>query len=585
MGCLEAPDCCADAPVVPVPAGDTLTAEARLADLFAGYGDVPMPTVDTTGAAAWVAATLAAMTTAEKIGQGFIAHLPGRMRAARAMVAEQHVGGFLMPRLLPPREVRETAEQLQETATTPLFLAADYEGGVGRFSNALTDLPANMAMGASGDPVLAAAAGRLTALESRAIGVNLLFAPVVDVNNNPANPIINVRAFGETPELVTRLARPWVREAEALGVLATLKHFPGHGDTHLDTHSDLATLEGSRPALWQTELAPYRDLLRGTDPPGAVMAAHLLVPAFDPDPLPASLSPRVIGGLLRDTLGYDGLVITDDIRMGALQRDFSFSERILRAFEADVDIVLTPSDLPRAVGVVQEALRTGRLAEAALDRRTRRILRAKARLGLHRAPLADEALLDALLTHARGTPIAQALADASLTVLQTHPALPLADTARVALVQLSNYRNSETIAAAMDRFAEALDLPTRSQARFDGEPTRRQQQRTLTDAGNAEVVVLTLYLRLRSGRGEAGLFPAQQQLVEELLAQEVPVVLVTFGNPYVATPFRQAAALVVAYDQSEATAAAAARVLRGRQPAPGRLPITVDPFPFGAGAE
>ena len=548
----------------------------------------PVSPIDSAAAARWVDSLMAALTLDEKIGQLFIIHLDRRTYAglidnAADAVRKLNVGGFLVPRLLEPREVFETTQRLQRIATVPLFFAADYERGVGRFDNAMTELPSNMALGATRDTLFAAAAGRLTAIEARAIGVNLLFAPVVDVNNNPDNPIINIRSYGEDPELVGRMAAGFVHEAQRNGLMTTLKHFPGHGDTDVDTHSRMGVVRGDRAGLDQVELAPYRVVLEGSEAPAAVMSAHLWIEALEEDPLPATFSSRILGGLLRDELEFDGIVITDDVRMGALQQDYSAEERMVRPLLAGADMILTPANVARAVGIVRDAVESGRLTEERLDESVRRILKTKARAGLHRNRFASEERLDALTERPLGSYIAQAIADRSITLLKTADALPLRpDSQRIELVHLTNYRGAESIEAAISLIDEAL--PGRS-ARFDEDPSAAEAARVVERAEEADVVVLALYLRLVAGRGEAGLFARQADLAERLLDLDTPVILVTFGNPYAASEYREADGILVAYDQSLETARATVRVLRGEQPAPGRLPITVEPFDFGSGID
>ena len=540
---------------------------------------------DSTAAAYWADSVHAALSLEEKIGQLFIVHLPRsdlrRLLNDEALEAVQTygVGGFLVPRLLPPHDVFKQTQRLQQASKTPLFFAADYERGAGRFNNTLTELPSNMALGATRDTLLAAAAGRLTALESRALGVNLLFAPVVDVNDNPANPIINIRSYGEDPELVGRMAAAFVAEAQHHGLLTTLKHFPGHGNTAVDSHARMGVVAGDAAAIDSVEFRPFRRVLRHRA--AAVMSAHLWVPAFDDQPLPATFSRRVLGDVLRDSLGFDGIVVTDDIRMGALQNIYSADERIVRSLAAGADVILTPVSLPRAIEAVKKALQRGDLDQAVIDRSVRRILGAKARAGLHRQRVADEAALAVLLEKPRGAFLAQAVADGAATLLKTDPVLPLGPDSSTMLVQLSNVGETESIAAAMDSLAAALG-PHR-EARLGQKPSRADVEKALAGAAEAEVVVLALYLRLQSGRGEAGLFPRQEPLVRQVLDLDVPVVLVTFGNPYVIIPFAEAEVLLVAYEQSLASVAAVAGILQGRQPARGVLPITVGPYPFGSG--
>lgn len=544
---------------------------------------------DSLAAARWVDSTLAALSRDEKIGQLFIVHLPRQSLrtlvddAAHKLVEDYHVGGFLVPRLLGPEAVHRATQRLQRRARVPLFFAADYERGVGRFNNTFTELPSNMALGATRDTVLAAAAGRISALESRAIGINLLFAPVVDVNNNPDNPIINIRSYGEDPALVGDMATAFVRAAQAYGVLTTLKHFPGHGNTTVDSHARMGTIHGSRAALEAVELRPYRRVLGAVQPAG-VMSAHLWIEALDARPLPATFSTAALTALLRDSLGFDGFVVTDDIRMGALENTYPLRERIVRPLLAGADVILTPDDLVAAQAAVRQALADGRLSEARLDASVRRILWAKARAGLYATRQAGQAPLRFLLERPHGAYLAQTIADRAVTLLKTHAALPLDSERRhVALVQLTNQRDAQSIEAAMAQLADLLGGRLAADVRLDRDPTARRAADVLAETAAADVIVVALYMRLTAGRGTAGLFAQQHRLVERLLAQGKPLVLVTFGNPYAVTPFARAEVHVVAYDQALETVRAVARILTGAQPPRGRLPITVAPYDFGAG--
>jgi beta-N-acetylhexosaminidase len=542
------------------------------------------------GAGAWVDSLMSALTMREKIAQLFVieagatgANAPVPAASTQA-VEEYGVGGFLVSRLLEPEEVYAQTQYLQERANVPLFFAADYERGAGRFANNFTELPSNMAVGATRSERFAAASAKLAALESRALGVNLMFAPVVDVNNNPANPIINIRSYGGRGELVGKMGAAYVRGAQDFGMLTTLKHFPGHGDTGVDTHAEMATVTGSREELDQTELKPYRIILKQKEAqPAAVMGAHLWVKDFNDEPTPATFSEEVLSDLLRDELGFGGLVFTDDVKMGALQNDFSLKERILRPLSIGADVVLTPDDLGTAVDAVAEAVQSGRLDRAELNDSVRRVLETKAQAGLHHRRVPPPEALDYLQQEPRGQALANSIAAASITLLKTTPALPLTDDSRAALVQLSNYEGAKSIDAAMDTLARRLAPAMQDTMRFGKAPTATDEERALRAAAQADAVVLALHLRLATSRGAAGLFEEQRPLVQKLLQQDTPVVLVTLGNPYAADTYSEADGLVVAYDQTIASAQAVAGVLKGEQPAPGRLPITVGPYDFGAG--
>ncbi len=565
---------------------DTAARPLLLVDsLFLAYPDSVLETLrpDTTGAARWVDSVYHALSPEGRIAQLFVVNLPARTAGAETMrLVEQGVGGFLVSRLLAPDDVFAVATRVQARARVPLFLAADYERGAGRFNNPLTELPSNMALGATRRPELAGAAGRLTAIESRATGINLVFAPVVDVNNNPANPIINIRSYGEQSGLVAGMAAAFVAQAQAMGLLTTLKHFPGHGNTAVDTHSHMARVPGSRAALDSVELRPYRELLRSEVPPAAVMTAHVWVPALERAERPSTFSHAILTGLLRDTLGFRGLVVTDDVQMGALQNTYSLAERVVAPLAAGADVILTPRDLPAAIAAVRAALDAGTLPPERVEEAARHVLRAKARAGLHRRAAPPPEAFRFVMAQPRGAPIAQRIADASATLLRSE-ALPLKEK-RVLMLHLSNYRDSESIGAAMDYFDAQMGGDTLAASfRYDRRPPASAPAEVAAAARQADAVVVALYLRLVSGRGSAGLLPGQQALIDALVAAGRPVVLVTFGNPYALLDTPDARALVVLYDPTLASVHAAAAILRGEMMPRGRLPITVGAYPFGAG--
>ncbi len=583
---------------VPEPEVIELSARAlfdmALDSLFSGYDAevLHMLAPDSSDGRLWVDSLMATLSLEDKIGQLFIVNLSSSTsrrakQAALKAVTQHKVGGFLVSRAMEPGDVYEMSKLLQEEAELPLFFAADYERGVGRFSNNLTEWPSNMGLGATRNPLFAAAAGRLTAIEGRAVGVNMVLAPVVDVNNNPDNPIINIRSYGEDPELVGLMAKMFVSEAQELGMLTTLKHFPGHGNTEVDTHTRMGTIYGDHNSLHEVELFPYRFVF--DEPlvnPTAVMSAHLWIPAFDSDPLPATFSRNVLHNLLRDTLRFDGLIITDDVKMGALQNDYSFEERMLNPLLAGADMVLTPRDLERSIAVIREAVEGDKVSEAALNHSVRRILLAKASSGLHKQRSVTRPVLDYLLAFPRGERLAQAAANKAITLLQNDDLLPLHTDQRVTLVQMANLRNSQSIDAAMDLFAESIsDSLSVVDVRISTSPTGEQIQDLEKGVESADALVVVLYLRLRAGRGEAGLYADQAEIVEQLVALDKPVALITLGNPYAIMPFSESEALLVAYEQSLASVRALSSIVLGGHHPSGKLPITVGSFAYGSGLD
>ena len=544
---------------------------ARLDSLLAGYRgfDQTPPPVSDREAAAWADSVLAGLTLDQKIGQLFIVDLKADwIVGARslAQIAQWGVGGFHVARAMPPARALAATNELQRVASVPLFFTADFESGAGQPTTGLTELPTAMAIGASRDPGLAEAAGAATAIEARAMGVNVVFAPTADVNNNPDNPIINTRSFGESPALVGEMAAAWTRGAQAHGALATLKHFPGHGNTATDTHVDFASVPGTWQAMARTELAPYRIAL--AEKPGFVMSAHLWMRALDREPLPATFSRRALSDVLRDSLGFEGIVTTDAIHMGALKKHYSFDERMVRPLEAGADVILNTYDPRAGIRAIRQAVDAGRLTEARIDQSVRRILIGKARLGLHRQRERDPERLRRMLAEVRGAPLARAIAEASITEVRGG-ALPLRG--RVALVQTGNFRAADRPMTTLER-----DLGAATTTRLSRAATAAERRRAVAAAQAADVAVVAFHLKVLQGE-DPRLTPGQRALVEALVATGTPVVLAVLGNPYAAARVPETQALVVAYDPAPRSATALADVLRGRRRATGTLPVTLRP--------
>ncbi|OZC02162.1 glycoside hydrolase family 3 protein [Rubricoccus marinus] len=540
---------------------------SRLDSLLAPYGPLGASrrTVPMTEAEAWADSVLAGLTLDEKLGQMLIVDLNPRFltgaRSLEQVAREWKVGGFHVPRRMVPREILRTTNRLQEASGVPLFFTADYEWGPGQPGTPLTELPAAMAFGAANDPLLVEAAGAVSAIEARALGVNVLFAPVADVNNNPRNPIINTRSFGDDPRAVGRMAAAYVRGAQSHGVLATLKHFPGHGNTGTDTHLAFDAVPGDWGSLALTELGPYREAL--AEKPGFVMSAHLWMRALDAEATPATFSRAALHSLLRDSLGYEGIVTTDAIHMGALTSRYTFEERILRPIHAGADVILNTYDPKRALAVLREAVARGELDEARIDASVRRLLTQKARLGLHRQRQEPPGRLSTLLARSRGERVAEAVARTSVTLVEPGP-LPLAPGARVAVVQLANFDARR----ATSRLEEDLRL-----AGVDVLPLA-PEARSVDEVRRADALVIGVHLQVVPGQ-QPSLTPEQFLAIDAILSSGTPAVVVLFGNPYAALELNVSTGLIVAYDGIPTTASAVADVLLGRAPSPGRLPVAL----------
>ncbi|MBM3270226.1 MAG: hypothetical protein FJZ01_21540, partial [Candidatus Sericytochromatia bacterium] len=295
-----------------------------------------------------------------------------------ADLAARGWGGYIVFRGRP--DLPDLLTALQEASPHPLLIASDIEWGAGQQVAGATLLPCLMAIGATGDEAAAYEAGRITAVEARAAGINWAFAPVADVNVNPRNPIINIRSFGEDPRQVARLVAAWVRGAQEHGLLATAKHFPGHGDTETDSHSRLPTIRAEAPRLAEVELPPFEAAIEAGV--GAIMTGHLAVPALDPSGLPATLSRPIMTDLLRGRLGFGGLLVTDALIMGGIAAEWTEEDAVAAALDAGCDMLLMPRDAAAAHDAVVAAVEAGKVSEARLREAVARIDAATARLGL-----------------------------------------------------------------------------------------------------------------------------------------------------------------------------------------------------------
>ncbi|HYN02175.1 MAG TPA: glycoside hydrolase family 3 N-terminal domain-containing protein, partial [Vicinamibacteria bacterium] len=427
--------------------------------------------------------------------------------------------------------------------------------------------------------------------EGRALGVHVDFYPVVDVNNNPTNPIINVRSFGEDPAFVGRMAVATMKGIQAGGMLSTAKHFPGHGDTATDTHLDLAVIEHPRSRLDAVELVPFEaTIAAGID---AVMSTHIRLPALDPtEGLPATLSRPILTGLLRKELGFDGLVFTDSMSMHAISRRFGNDTAAGMAIAAGADVVLDPPDPEAALRGIREAVERGEIPRDQLDRSVERLLRAKARLGLHRARTVDvEAVPGALGGRARQA-VAVEIASKAITLLKDERAqvpLRLPAGARVLLLSVIDYGSGWREGAPGRVFVPELKkrYADATAVEVSDRTTAAEMDLIRALARRSDAVVAAIYVRIASSSGRLGLAEAQVSLLERLAADAPkPFAAVVFGSPYVGDIAAKVPALLLAYEWTDAPEAAAARALCGEAPIGGKLPVTIPGlFPAGHGLE
>ena len=527
----------------------------------------------------WVEATLSELTLRERVAQMVMPWIPGgppnaaEARRARRLAAEEKVGGLIVGK----GDALGTAKwlnDLQSVAAQPLLVAADLEWGTGTRLKGTTVLPVNMAIAAAGGPELAHEAGRITAIEARAAGIHMAFAPVADVNVNAANPVINTRSYGADPAEVAERVASFIEGARAEGLLTAAKHFPGHGDTEQDSHLTLPSVTASQWRLETVELVPFHAAIAaGVD---AIMTAHLAVPALAEDAgLPATLSPAILTELLRRRMGFRGLVVTDGLMMDGIREGRSVGEVAVEAVEAGADILLMPPNATEAIDAVVAAVESGRIDEERIDASVRRILEAKAAVGLESERLVDLAALESLLDEPEHGEWARQIAERSITLVRQAEEFPLRLAGRRVLNVI--YNDSRTSKDG-DDFTEALErqgarVETLRLWRRSGPTELSRVQRA---ARRADVVVFSSFARAVPWKGRLGLPERVAALADELAADGA--VVISFGDPYMLRQLASARTYLLAWSEAEVSQRAAARALAGEVLVTGRLPIPIPPF-------
>ena len=606
-----------------------LAALAAITVVGCGVAPSSAPTPNA-GAHSWVDSVLATMSAHDKAAQLVWPQLFGDYTPAssagwervRQLISRDHVGGFIMS-IGSPIETAVKINAMQRLSTLPLVFGADYETGVGFrqrggyflpnniYLGGGTIFPYQMALGATRDTSLAYEQGRITAIEGRALGVHIAFAPVLDVNNNPANPVIGMRSFGEDPHLVAAMGQALIHGLQDHGMVATGKHFPGHGDTDENSHLTITTVHASRARIDSVELVPFRGAI--ADGVQGMMTFHGLVPALDTASIPASLNPAIMTGLLRKQLGFNGLLITDAMDMnGVLSRvsvpanagqtvtgnygaqiknALSIAEACKLAVAAGADILLMPSDVPAAIDAVVEGVRQGRFTQARVDSSVRRVLEIKQRLGLERRRLVDLDSVRAIVGDTEHVRVAASAAQRSITLARD--SLSLVPLARAGTGTAAPRVLSITIATRTDLAAGAtFNAELRASASslrtelVNPEDSTPGLDRLLNASDSSDVTIVGSYLSTGSSVTNPNAPEPIAAFMRTLVQRHPRTIIVAFGNPYLLQQVPSASTYVVAWGGFPVSQAAAAHALLGSAPVGGRLPISIPPLlRFGAGED
>ncbi len=603
----------------PAPSRRNTSTFMLIAALLLGIALSPVPTAGATGTTesvappaarvdrgtAWVNSALDKMTLQEKVGQLFMTYAYGEKANTKApadVAANQTTYGVKNAAQLIDRyklggliyfawsnNVNNTEQiarlsngvqnaSLSQRSKIPSLISTDQEGGV-VFRVPATELPGNMALGAGRSPQDAQTAAVIGGSELKAVGVNWNFAPVADVNVNPANPVIGVRSFSEDPTLTADLTAAQVRGYQDEGIAAAAKHFPGHGDTAVDSHTGLPTIDHTRAEWEEIDKPPFQAAIdQGIK---AIMTAHIVVPSLDPSGDPATLSKPILTGVLRNEMGYDGVVITDALTMAGVREKYGDAQVPVLALKAGVDMLLMPPDLDLAYNSVLGAVRSGELTESRIDTSVKRILRLKWDLGLVQNPYVDVARALEVTRSPEHLEQAQALTDRTPTLVKNEgDLLPLADAGQSVLVTGAGTAPTAIVAERMKQRGAKADV-----FETGTNPNQAKIDAAVAAAKTHDVtVVLTNRAWMSSGAG-------QRELVRQLTATGKPVIAVAIRDAYDIAHFTEVPAYLATYSYSGVSLESAVRVLYGEINPQGKLPVTIptagDPdtalYPFGYG--
>jgi beta-N-acetylhexosaminidase len=495
------------------------------------------------------------------------------LKVGGMIVVNRVVGGSV--RSAEPYAMASFLNRMQRLAKVPLLVGADFERGASMRVSGTPKYPHLMAYGATRDLNLTRELGRATAREARALGVQWVFAPDADVNNNPDNPIINIRSFGENPADVAANVRAFIEGAHsdsANRVLVTAKHFPGHGDTDVDTHMGLAKIEADRERLQSMELVPFREAARaGVD---AIMTAHVAVPAIEPEQIPATVSAKVLTGLLRDELAFSGLIVTDAMDMQGLTKQFPAAEASVRALQAGADVLLMPANPEEAINAVAAAVREGKLSAKRINESALRVLTAKARVGLQKKRLVDVEDISDVIGSSESEAHAQLAADRAVTLVKNDGGiLPITNPPGACFWVLSESRYG----TQGRRFAE--EIKSRAQGvrvqLFDPLVSIEEMDKAFEKAGECDTHVVAAFVSVAAYRGNVALGGNYPAFLAKLKASAKPIALISLGSPYLLRYYPDVSAYLATFSPVIPSETAAAKAILGAIRLSGRLPVTI----------
>lgn len=539
----------------------------------------------------WTEQKLSSMTLREKIAQMIISNSDGyaldessaEYQKIKDLIVNEKIGGLIFFKGNSVQEA-DLINKFQSLSETPLLISADFERGTKMRLEDGSLFPSNMALGATRNPELAYLMGLQIAKECKAIGVGQNYAPVADVNNNSLNPIINVRSYGEDPELVSVMANSLIKGLQDGNVIATAKHFPGHGDTDIDSHNDLPVLNFSRDRLDNLELLPFKSAIKNNVM--SVMIAHLSLPSLDNEAnVPASLSKSIIDGLLINEMKFKGLVVTDALNMAGVVKHFSAEEVAIRCVNAGVDLILMPQGESKSISAIEQAVNSGSITEERINNSVRKILNAKYWLNLNENKFTDAGRVSSIVNSEDAKKLSRRIADESLTLVKnTDNLVPFINSASQSclLLSLNNGNEKANSDYFLAKFSENNKFSSTSYYDLTGDIKNAEE--IVQDAEKYDVILIPIYAKVKIKTGTVGLPESQLSLINSIVSKGKKVLVISFGNPYLIQGFPDVDAYICAYADAESSIEAAIDSFYGTIKFKGKLPVTIsDQFKFGDG--
>lgn len=532
------------------------------------------------------------MTLHEKIAQMIISSTMGEdydessieFKRLRRLCEQTEVGGFIFFKGT-STGFAKLSNKLQSLSKTPLLISSDFERGPGMRVTDCTVFPNNMAVGATRNSKLAYNMGFMIAKESRALGINQNYAPVCDVNNNPKNPIINVRSFGEDPDLVSTMSEAVIQGLQDGKVIATAKHFPGHGDTEIDSHNDLPVLNFSMERLSKIELIPFENAIQHNVM--SVMVAHISFPELESKPnVPASLSRNVVKDLLIEKLGFTGLVVTDALNMNGITKYFTTEQVAVMCVEAGIDLILMPIDEVKTLNAIEDAVHKNQITEERINRSVKKILKAKEWLGLFDSKYVDLNQLHTKINTREAKDLSQQIADESITLVKDEmnsvPLIVNPGDKKVLIFNLSD--GNDDINSSYFNLKSDVFFSNKSFIEVNSEIVPELIENYLKIASGYDAVIVAIYAKVRHGSGKISLLPSQIKLINSLVDNKNKLIVISFGNPYLLNEFPSIPNYICAYGDADVSINAVLKAITGGIHFNGKLPVSInDEYKFGLG--